>query len=103
MNNNDSNQTSPHILNTSSNLLGLCFLVLTSIRLLDVSGKTIIDEVVSVAALAFMVSSILSFLSIKSHKELKSRRLEDVADYFFMGGLCTLFLVIVVITFQFMK
>lgn len=103
MKNSDETPKSPHILNTSSNLLGLCFLVLTSIKLLEVSGKTIIDEVVSVAALTFMVSSILSFLSMKSSEEQKSSRLEDVADYFFMGGLVTLFLVIVIITFQFMK
>jgi hypothetical protein len=102
MKNNDGNPTSAHILNTSSNLLGLCFLVLTSIRLLDVSGKTIIDEVVSTAALAFMLSSILSFLSMKTISEKKSGRLENIADYFFIGGLFTLFLVIVIITFQFM-
>lgn len=93
---------SPHILNTSSNLLGLCFLVLTSIRLLNVSGKTIIDEVVSIAALAFMVSSILSFLSMKTINDKKGGRLENIADYFFMSGLFTLFLVIMIITFQIM-
>ena len=34
---------SPHILNASSNLLGLCFVVLTSLKLLNIAGKTIID------------------------------------------------------------
>lgn len=101
MKSNDSNPKSPHILNTSANLLGLCFLVLSSIRLLNVSGKTIIDEVISIAALTFMVSSILSFLSMKTTNDKKEGRLENIADYFFMGGLLTLFLVIVIITFQF--
>ena len=101
---NDSNSTnkSPNILNTSSNLLGLCFIVLTSISLLDVHEKTFIDEVVSVAALTFMISSILSFLSLRAGNAKRNNQLEKTADYFFIVGLSTLFLVIVIITFNFM-
>ena len=101
MKDNNTNGKSPHILNTSSNLLGLCFIVLTSIKLLDIHEKTFIDEVVSIAALLFMVSSILSFLSMKARKELQSSRLENLADYVFISGLTVLFLVIVIITFNF--
>ncbi len=94
---------SPHILNTSSNLLGLCFIVLTSLRLLNLQQKSIIDEVVSVCALVFTTSSILSFLSMKSKTAAKRAVYENVADYFFISGLCILFLVIVIITFDQIK
>ena len=94
---------SPHILNTSSNLLGLCFIVLTSLRLLNLQQKSIIDEVVSVCALVFMTSSILSFLSMKSKVSAKSAVYENAADYFFIAGLCILFLVIIIITFDQIK
>lgn len=80
---------SPHILNASSNLLGICFIVLTSLKLLDKSDKTIIDEVTIVAIIFFMASCILSFLSIRGMKS--SDRLEKIADVIFLGGLFLLF------------
>jgi hypothetical protein len=65
---NEKNDTSSHILNTSSNLLGLCFIVLTSLKFLDLSTRTIIDELTFGAILLFMTSSVLSFLSMRSVK-----------------------------------
>lgn len=56
---------SPHILNTSSQLLGLCFIVLTAIKIQNLKHVTIIDEITAMAAMLFMASSILSFLSIR--------------------------------------
>ncbi|WP_431198565.1 hypothetical protein ACRQ5D_28840 [Mucilaginibacter sp. P25] len=38
------NDKSPHILNAASNLLGLCFVVLTSLKFLKMSDRTYIDE-----------------------------------------------------------
>lgn len=103
MEENKPDNKSPHILNTSSNLLGLCFIVLTSLRLLNLQQKSIIDEVVSICALVFMTSSILSFLSMKAGIPKKAARYENLADYFFISGLGILFLVIVIITFDQVK
>ncbi|MDB5207703.1 MAG: hypothetical protein JWR72_2778 [Flavisolibacter sp.] len=84
------NNKSPHILNASSNLLGLCFVVLTSLKLLQVAHKTIIDELTLAATILFMSSCLLSFLSIRG--TIKSGRYEEVADYLFIGGILVLFL-----------
>jgi hypothetical protein len=65
------NDKSPHILNASSNLLGLCFVVLTSLKLFKISQKTFIDELTSVAIVLFMASCILSFLSIRGNIKKK--------------------------------
>ena len=86
---NQQNVKSPHILNASSNLLGICFIVLTSLKLLDKSETTIIDEVTIVAIIFFMTSCIFSFLSIRGMKS--SERLEKIADFIFLGGLFLLF------------
>ncbi|MFB0495344.1 hypothetical protein ABID99_001581 [Mucilaginibacter sp. OAE612] len=43
------NDKSPHILNAASNLLGLCFVVLTSLKFLKMSDRTYIDETVTIA------------------------------------------------------
>jgi len=86
------NNSSSHILNASSNLLGICFIVLTSLKLLDKSDKTVIDEITIVAIIAFMLSCILSFLAIKSSSPPKVIRLESIADIIFLIGLCILFI-----------
>jgi hypothetical protein len=84
------NERSPHILNASSNLLGICFVVLTSIKFLDLAERSIIDEMVAVAIIFFMSSCILSFLSIRGSIRSGSQ-LERVADVMFIGGLLILF------------
>lgn len=93
------NDKSAHILNASSNLLGLCFLVLTSLKILKMTQKTYIDETVTIALVFFMLSCILSFLSIKGDIK-RGTTLENVADYLFLGGLIVLFLTAILIIFN---
>ena len=94
---------STSILTTSSNLLGICFIVLTSLKLLNLDGKTLIDEFTAFAIFMFMLSSLLSFLSIRSKIERKSDRLENVADIIFLCGLFSLFITTMFITFNVIK
>ena len=98
----DNNNKAPHILNTSANLLGICFLVLTSLKVLKLSETTFIDECTSVATILFMSSSILSFLSIRSTAG-KSIKYENIADLVFLTGLICLFITIMMVTFNFIK
>ena len=96
------NDKSPHILNASSNLLGLCFIVLTSIKVLNISAATLLDEIATVAIIMFMTSSILSFLSMRNNNAANSR-LEKVADIFFLIGLFMLFISALFISFNIIK
>lgn len=84
-------KSSTHILNASSNLLGICFILLTSLKLLHESQKTIIDEITVLAIISFMLSCILSFLSIKAASPARSERYENIAEIVFLTGLCILF------------
>ena len=93
------NHKSPHILNASSNLLGICFIVLTSLKVLKKSDNTIIDEITLIAILLFTASCILSFLSIRG-KTQKSKTYENIADIIFLGGLCLLFVTTLLFTFN---
>ncbi|MCC7232452.1 MAG: hypothetical protein IT242_05870 [Bacteroidia bacterium] len=90
---------SPHILSASSNLLGICFILLTSLKLFQVSQKTIIDEIVVIAIILFMASCILSFLSIRSVTS-RSAYYEKIADIIFLTGLLLLFLTTLLFTFN---
>ena len=81
---------SSHILNASSNLLGFCLVVLTSIKVFGRAAGTVIDEVDAVAIFFFITSCIFSFMAIRLENE-KGRKFEQVADYIFLGGLGLLF------------
>jgi len=96
------NNNSQHILNTSSNLLGFCFIVLTSLKVLKLQETTIIDEITAVAILLFMTSSILSVLSMRSTKRFGARY-ENIADFVFLVGLILLFITTVLIAFNIIK
>ncbi len=96
------NERSPHILNASSNLLGICFVVLTSLKFLDLASRSVIDELVAVAIVFFMTSCILSFLSIRGSIKAGSRY-ERVADVMFIGGLIILFATALLFLFDFIN
>ena len=95
------NNKSPHILNAASNLLGLCFVVLTSLKLLNLAAKTYIDESVTVALVFFMLSCILSFLSIRGTIK-PGGRFESMSDYLFLSGMIVLFITAILIIFNVM-
>jgi hypothetical protein len=91
-----------HILNTSATLLGICFIVLTSIHLNNSEETTIIDQLIAVSIVMFMTSSILSFLSMRKTKSLNFL-LEKIADIIFLIGLFSLFVITMLITLNIIK
>lgn len=93
---------SPHILNTSATLLGLCFIVLTSIKVSKMEDSTLIDETTALAIILFMASSIFSFLSMRKEAGVEDH-LEKIADFMFLSGLIVLFLTTMMVTFNIIK
>lgn len=93
------NDKSSHILNASSNLLGICFIVITSLQVLKLSNGTIIDEISVGAIVLFMTSVILSFLSIRRANQ-SGKVLELIAEYCFIGGISLLFLTTLLFSFK---
>lgn len=90
---------SPHILSTSANLLGICFIVLTSLKKLNLSDSSLIDEFAVAAVMFFMASCILSFVSMRKGESI-SQRLEKTADFIFLSGLVILFIATILIAFN---
>jgi hypothetical protein len=82
----------PHILNASSNLLGICFIIITGLRLTNLKSTTLADEIGLFAALTLLSACLLSYLSIRIEKE--TLRLERWADYLFITGMISLFIAI---------
>lgn len=95
----DNSNRSPHILNTSANLLGFCFIVLTSVKVSKLQESSFIDEGAALAIIIFMSSCLLSFLAMRS-KTTNATKLESTADVLFLCGLIVLFITTMLIAFN---
>jgi len=89
-----------HILNTSANLLGICFLVLTTIKKMKLTEESLIDECAALAIFIFMAICILSFISMKRGHLREVKRLENLADIIFITGLFVLFITSLLLIFN---
>lgn len=98
----DNENRSPHILNTSANLLGFCFIVLTSVKISKLNESSYIDEGAALAIILFMTSCLLSFLAMRSNTA-RSKKLERLADIMFLFGLIVLLITTLLITFNIIK
>lgn len=84
------------ILYNSATLLGLCFIVLTSIKLTNRSETSFIDELTAVAIIMFMICCVLSYLSMRG-SNVSGKRYARLADLIFLIGLFFLFLTTVLL------
>ncbi len=96
---NDFRNVSHHILPASSNLLGLCFILLGFIKTLQLRATTVIDDMLVFPILMFMTASICSYISIRSVR--KAEKYERIADYLFLSGLGFLTVIAVVVALEF--
>lgn len=94
----NSEKRSPHVLNAASNLLGICLIIQTSIRVLGYSSKSYIDEWTAIATCCFMGACLFSYMSLRSRNAGRSERLERVADIGFLAGLILLFALVMLIS-----
>lgn len=90
---------SPHILNVSSNLLGITLLIIAGLHLTDRSAQSFADEIAWIGAVCFLTACFLSYVSLGDGRrsERAGRRLETWADRIFLLGMTSLFCAIVVL------
>ena len=79
----------PHILNASSSLLGICFVIVTGLKITGVSRHTLADETSLVAAAGFAASCVSSYASMRAGRNAMTY--EQIADYLFFASLLLLF------------
>jgi hypothetical protein len=97
--NNDRKNVSKHILPTSANLLGLCFLILTLKKLWKGNNVVqFVDKLDGIVILIFLAASFLSYASMRVTR--RGDLYEKVADGVFLAGLLLLSLIAVVTAFE---
>jgi multisubunit Na+/H+ antiporter MnhF subunit len=88
-----------HILPTASTMVGVCLTVIGLIKVVEgTTGPSYLDEVIALNALGFLFSAVLSYISLRSDKE--KAKIEAWADHLFIGSLCALGVVTVVLAFE---
>lgn len=93
-----SRNTSPHILNTSANLLGFCLIVITSLHISNQTETHIIDELTSFIGILLTSSCLFSFFSIRFANPSKAEKFEKIADILFFTSLIGILMIILLIS-----
>ena len=89
---------SAHILPTSATMIGVCLTALYISLLSPVSAeRVLVDKLLAVDALVFLVSAVLSFMSMRVHRG--QSRYEALGENVFIGALGLLALGAVVLAF----
>ncbi len=94
------NRHPQHILNTSSNLLGFCLVVLTSLKISKYSSVTSIDEMTGIACILLIACSLFSFLSLRSTNVKMASGFEELADKIFIAALIFMFGITFMVAFS---
>ena len=84
----------PHILSASSSLLGICFVLITALKLSRASLATYADEISIVASFILMLCCLFSYLSLRGGK--RAGPFEKWADYLFLTGMLFLFIAVTI-------
>ena len=78
----------PYILSASTNLLGICFIILTGLKLANANARSYADEVAWLAALLLFGAALNAYLAIRNQGARVWQ--EQVADTAFLGGMTAL-------------
>ncbi len=96
----DGKNISKHILPTSANLLGLCFILINFMKLWKMNRRVdiIIDRFVGLSIVLFLVASVFSYMSMRSVN--KAALYEKIADMIFLAGLFFVTIISLMIVFE---
>jgi hypothetical protein len=78
----------PHILSASTNLLGICFVIIGGLKLTGQNPRSYSDEIAWVAVALLFASTITAYLAIRNNN--KKNWQATLADGAFLAGLITL-------------
>ena len=84
----------PHILSASTNLLGICFIIITGLRLANANARSYADEVAWLAAILLFVAAMTAYLSIRNENARPWQ--VAIADATFLGGMSALAVAVVI-------
>lgn len=90
-----------HIFGVSAALVGVCLTVIGIFRAISTLKEfsTIGDDILALDALIFLASCMLAYFALRSTNETRKRKVEKMADTFFLIGLSLMTVVCGLITY----
>lgn len=82
----------PHILNAATNLLGICFLIVSGLKIANMNARSYADEIAWVAAMLLFVSTLAAYAAIRNNGARPWQA--ELADRAFIGGVLALMLAV---------
>ncbi len=95
-------EVTSHVLDASANLIGICFVVITGLKITGLADSTIVDEIAAATAVAFLVASLFAYLAMRRESIIKDLCCA-IADYAFLAGLLSLTLTISLLALDIIK
>jgi hypothetical protein len=91
-----------HIMNQSSIKVGMCLTLLGLMKVVEgvKAVTTITDELLAINAVAFLLSTMLTYFALKNADQNRKRALGRVADFIFSGALVLLAVICCIIAFE---
>ncbi|MEQ1638042.1 MAG: hypothetical protein ABL903_15265 [Methylococcales bacterium] len=97
--NKNSKDLSHHILPNSATMVGACIMVISIVKSMAPGiANYLIDKALAIDSILFMVSALLSFLSIRLDRS--SVNLERWAEIIFLLGLISMTVITVIFSFE---
>lgn len=95
----DTRDISRHILPVSATMVGVCMTVITVMQLAPKNSvSSWADKLLAISSLLFLVSTMLSYLSLRTIKD--SSRIEVMADRLFILGMIMMVLISFLVAFE---
>lgn len=79
-------------------MVGVCMTVISIIKLTGNGNHTWVDELLALDSLIFVVSIILSYISVRRGRKME--RCEELADVFFMVGMAIMAISAFILAFE---
>lgn len=84
------------ILSGSTTMAGVCITIIALFRVMKISIETYADEILSINTLLFTASALLSYMALRKENY---KRIEQIADAFFITGMIIMLLISFIIVF----
>lgn len=88
-----------HILPTASNLLAICFVILSFVKMGEKANNTFLDEMIILPIILFFGASVLSYIAMRA--KTNKPKIENIADMIFMIGLLSLSVIAISLVLEF--
>ncbi|HEY1710000.1 MAG TPA: hypothetical protein VGG10_17145 [Rhizomicrobium sp.] len=88
----------PHILNASTNLLAICFVIIGGLKISNLNSRTFADETAWISAVLLFCATLSSYLAIRNEGTREYQA--TFADWTFISGLVFLAAALVIAAVQ---